>query len=157
MIFRAISHFPFAVFKWKSTLWSEKKMKAPRSNLLPVYKELKVKLTSFKPIDDNTSENTLKKFDCITLTIIYMIYAIQLFTGSWTETNNEIYYTWRRAGNARVLRNINEFKPVTQSERNIFPWKGTRKISPKRKVIFAFSLSVARARQCCDHKIKFDV
>lgn len=43
-----------------------------------MYEELKVKMSSFKPIDDNTPESTLKKVDYITITIIYMIYAIQL-------------------------------------------------------------------------------
>lgn len=45
----------------------------------------KVKLASFKPIVDHAHATTLKKLDHISTTIIYMIYAIQLATGSWTE------------------------------------------------------------------------
>lgn len=121
-----------------------------------MYEELKVKMSSFKPIDDNTPESTLKKVDYITITIIYMIYAIQLKLQE-VELKRIIAYIYTNTGNAWVLENRPEHKTVVQNEGKIFPWKGTGTASPKRKLIAAFSLSAGRARQCRDHRDKFSV
>ena len=137
------------IFRCQNTLRTETDMKIVREKQFTSGEwRTKVKMTTFKPIDDDARVITLKKLDHISRTIIYMIYSA--YTLQEVELRRMVYESRQHLNASKQTPALNRCK----TRGMFFPWKGTRTISPKRKLIAVFSLSAGRARQTLDHKDK---
>lgn len=97
------------IFRCQTTLRSETDMKTvPQKQFTSGEWRTKVKMTTFKPIDDDARVTTLKKLDHISRTIIYMIYAA--YTLQEVELRRMVYASRQHLNASKQTPALNRCK-----------------------------------------------